>query len=113
MTPIKITNRMRAEMRALRAAGHTIGDIAGLMGVSPSTARNHTLDVPLPPGWQRPNQGRTNRAAVLKAIAAGLPVAFIAERYRVTPNAIWQVRRRARLANLSADTSTERLEAAE
>lgn len=113
MTPIKITNRMRAEMRALRAAGHTIADIASLVGISPSTARNHTLDVPLPPGWQRPNQGRTNRDAVLKAIAAGVPQTFIAERYQVTPNAIAQVKRRALFAKRSADPSDGMLEAAQ
>lgn len=89
--PTKITNRMRA----LRATGTT-----------PSTC-------PCRQVGNDPTRGRTNRAAVLKAIAAGVPVAFIAERYRLTPNAIWQVRRRARLANLSADTAIERLDAAE
>ena len=116
MKPTLITNHMRARMRALRAAGHTIGDIAGLVGVSPSTARNHTLGVSLPPGWQRPRQGRTNTVAVMKALSAGVPVRFIADRYGVTPNAIWQVKRRALRKNRPGITIriiTEALGAAE
>jgi hypothetical protein len=97
-----ITNRVRAEMRRLRAERMPLEDIGAVFGVSGRCVLDHTRDMAVKadrPG--RAGRGGKRTAAentrLLEAASAGLSHDEIGDRFRIAPKSVgptlWRLRR--------------------